>query len=82
MCCAAALICLLSPRVHGQVTSQRLATANSEPQNWLTYSGNYQSHRFSLLDQIAGQRQESEAAVGVSVAVAGNWRRHRSWSMA
>ena len=52
LACVASLICLLSFRVHGQVTSQRLTAASSEPQNWLTYSGGYQSHRFSLLDQI------------------------------
>ena len=56
-------------RCTAQVTSQRLAAAASEPQNWLTYSGNYSSTRYSPLDaDHAGQRQEPEAAVGVSVA--------------
>ena len=45
-------VCLLSLRVHGQVTSQRLAAAASEPQNWLTYSGNYYSTRYSPLTEI------------------------------
>jgi alcohol dehydrogenase (cytochrome c) len=36
----------------GQVTPERLLKADSEPGNWLTYSGDYQSHRFSQLEQI------------------------------
>ena len=35
-----------------QVTSDRLLRADQEPQNWLTYSGGYQSQRHSLLRQI------------------------------
>jgi alcohol dehydrogenase (cytochrome c) len=35
-----------------QVTSDRLARANDEPQNWLTYSGGYSSQRYSQLKQI------------------------------
>jgi alcohol dehydrogenase (cytochrome c) len=35
-----------------QVTHQRIAAAGDEAQNWLTYSGNYQGHRFSGLKQI------------------------------
>ncbi len=35
-----------------QVTYQRLQKAEAEPGNWLTYSGNYSSHRFSRLNQI------------------------------
>src|SRR5688500_15467741 len=50
--CFASLIGLLSIHVHGQVTSQRLAEAAKEPHNWLTYSGNYFSTRYSPLDQI------------------------------
>jgi alcohol dehydrogenase (cytochrome c) len=36
----------------GQVSSARLLRAEAEPGNWLTYSGNYQSHHSSLLTQI------------------------------
>ncbi len=36
----------------GQVTYERLRRAEAEPGNWLTYSGNYSSHRFSGLSQI------------------------------
>jgi alcohol dehydrogenase (cytochrome c) len=35
-----------------QVTPQRLLDSAKEPQNWLTYSGDYAGHRFSALDQI------------------------------
>ena len=46
------LIGVLSLRVHGQVTSERLAAAPNEPQNWLTYSDNYSNTRYSPLNQI------------------------------
>ena len=35
-----------------QVPYKRIADAGAEPGNWLTYSGDYQSHRFSRLAQI------------------------------
>jgi alcohol dehydrogenase (cytochrome c) len=35
-----------------QVTYDRLLHADREPQNWLTYSGGYASHRYSALTQI------------------------------
>jgi alcohol dehydrogenase (cytochrome c) len=35
-----------------QVTSDRILHADHEPQNWLTYSGDYSSQRYSLLNQI------------------------------
>ena len=35
-----------------QVTSARLVNSAKEPQNWLTYSGDYAGHRYSALDQI------------------------------
>ncbi|RPH61747.1 MAG: PQQ-dependent dehydrogenase, methanol/ethanol family, partial [Acidobacteria bacterium] len=38
--------------VSAQVPYQRIADASRTPADWLTYSGNYQSHRFSPLDQI------------------------------
>jgi len=37
----------------GQVTWDRLLHADREPQNWLTYSGNNNSQRYSALDQIS-----------------------------
>ncbi|HVP45674.1 MAG TPA: PQQ-dependent dehydrogenase, methanol/ethanol family [Bryobacteraceae bacterium] len=38
-----------------QVTFERLRHAESEPGNWLTYSGNYSAHRYSAIDQINTQ---------------------------
>src|SRR5882762_1745780 len=35
-----------------QVTFERLLNSAKEPQNWLTYSGDYAGRRFSPLDQI------------------------------
>jgi len=35
-----------------QVPFERIRSAEREPGNWLTYSGNYSAHRHSLLDQI------------------------------
>lgn len=34
------------------VTAERLVNADEEPQNWLMYSGGYESQRYSTLDQI------------------------------
>jgi len=34
------------------VSSDRLLNAESEPQNWLMYSGNYKAQRYSALDQL------------------------------
>src|SRR5881628_708032 len=36
----------------GQVSFERILNANSEPENWLTYSGTTFSQRHSLLNQI------------------------------
>jgi alcohol dehydrogenase (cytochrome c) len=36
----------------GQVRYERIKNAETEPDNWLTYSGNYASYRFSSLKQI------------------------------
>ena len=40
----------VAPRA--QVTSDRILRASEEPQNWITYSGNYSGQRHSLLTQI------------------------------
>jgi alcohol dehydrogenase (cytochrome c) len=49
-------ICFLSwalvASAFAQVTSTRLINSAREPQNWLTYSGDYAGRRFSALDQI------------------------------
>src|SRR5512139_861447 len=46
------LLLLVVQVTSGQVPYERIRRAESEPGNWLTYSGNYQSHRHSLLTQI------------------------------
>lgn len=49
--CSAILFSIAS-HAFAQVTSERILDAAKEPQNWLTYSGEYNGHRFSTLDQI------------------------------
>src|ERR1700720_172468 len=46
------LLCGAAGPLSAQVTYDRLLKAESEPQNWLTYSGSYKSWRYSALDQI------------------------------
>jgi alcohol dehydrogenase (cytochrome c) len=41
-----------APPVALRVTAERLAAARAEPQNWLTYYGAYDGHRYSGLDQV------------------------------
>jgi len=43
---------LLVSSLQAQVTYDRLLHVDREPQNWLTYSGSYASHRYSTLTQI------------------------------
>src|SRR4029077_17138872 len=45
-------LALLVLGARGQVTSARLLNSAKEPQNWVTYSGDYAGHRFSGLDQV------------------------------
>src|SRR5271165_2816900 len=45
-----------------QVTFDRILNSAQEPQNWLTYSGDYYGHRFSTLDQINVDNVKSLAA--------------------
>jgi len=47
-----ALQCLFILPAHAQVTFNRLLNSTKEPQNWMTYSGDYSGKRFSALDQI------------------------------
>jgi alcohol dehydrogenase (cytochrome c) len=44
---------LAAGSVYGQLTYERLLKADSEPQNWLMYSGTYKGWRYSKLDQIS-----------------------------
>ena len=47
-----ALVMCASAPLGAQVSFDRLLRLQSEPQNWLTYSGNLQGHRHSLLTQV------------------------------
>ncbi len=51
----AAGVCTASAILVAQVPYQRLLRAASEPQNWLTFAGDYKSQRYSALDQINRQ---------------------------
>src|SRR5215831_18290053 len=42
-----------------QLTFERLLKAESEPQNWLTYSGSYKGWRYSKLDQLNRQNVQN-----------------------
>jgi len=44
--------CLLAVNACGQVTFDRLLNSSKEPQNWLTYSGDYAGRRFSALNEV------------------------------
>jgi alcohol dehydrogenase (cytochrome c) len=43
---------LFATHALAQVTFLHLLNSGKEPQNWLTYSGDYSGRRFSLLDQV------------------------------
>jgi alcohol dehydrogenase (cytochrome c) len=45
-------LALLAQAAPAPVTFERLRAAAREPHNWLTYSGNYNGHRHSSLQQI------------------------------
>jgi alcohol dehydrogenase (cytochrome c) len=69
------LLCLPSARVHAQITPERLAAAANEPQNWLTYSGNYSSTRYSPLSQITPANVKNlKLQWAYQSPVAGNWQ--------
>lgn len=49
---AAALLMFATGAAVAQVPYQRIVQAGNAPQDWLTYSGNYNSQRYSALSQI------------------------------
>jgi len=53
---------VLAAQAHGQVTFERLVNSGKEPQNWLTYSGDYSGRRYSPLNQINITNARSVAA--------------------
>ena len=71
-------VALLSYRLHAQqsgVTYDRLLNAAKEPQNWLTYGGDYFSHRHSPLTQITPANVKSlNLAWMYQSPVAGSWQ--------
>src|SRR5580700_4149000 len=50
-----AVLLSIAGSLSAQVTFDRLVNASKEPQNWLTYSGNLMSQRYSPLDQVTPQ---------------------------
>jgi len=48
----AAVVTCAAAAPHAQVTYDRILKAAAEPQNWLTYSGGFMSHRYSGLTQV------------------------------
>ena len=49
--CSLVFACIAGS-ISAQVTFDRLVNSGKEPQNWLTYSGNMMSQRYSPLAQI------------------------------
>ena len=49
------LVLLAAGTLSAQVSFDRIVNAGKEPQNWLTYSGNMMSQRYSPLAQITPQ---------------------------
>jgi len=48
-----ALIMTIAAPLTGQVPYERILKSSAQPDNWLTYSGDYQSRRYSTLNQIS-----------------------------
>lgn len=58
-----------------QVTYERLLQAAKEPQNWLTYSGGYASHRYSPLTRITPANVTNlEQKWVLQASVVGTWQ--------
>jgi glucose dehydrogenase len=47
-----AVVVVAAQSIDAQDANSRVANAMREPQNWLTYSGTYDSQRYSLLSRI------------------------------
>lgn len=48
----AALVAAVSVAPRAQITADRIAAAAKEPQNWITYNGDYTSRRYSTLAEV------------------------------
>jgi len=64
-------IALFAAQANSQVTADRLVNSAREPQNWLTYSGDYSGRRFSSLDQVNTKNAHSLVAKWVYQTAAG-----------
>ncbi len=62
---ATLLSCAIPALLGAQVPYTRLVRAAEEPANWLTYSGDYRSQRFSALDQITPENADRLRAIWV-----------------
>jgi alcohol dehydrogenase (cytochrome c) len=72
---ASATVVATAASLHAQVTFERLRRAETEPRNWLTYSGNYFSHRYSGLKEInASNVRTLRAAWTFQTAVPGRFQ--------
>ncbi len=68
------VVCVLLSIAHAQVTFDRLLNAAKEPQNWMTYSGDYSGKRFSTLDQINTKNAHQMVAKWVyQIGATGKW---------
>ena len=67
----ALLSLLLAPVLLAQVRPEDLVRARQTPDNWLTYSGSYDSQRYSALEpDHAGKCKEPSNAMGVPGEIA------------
>src|ERR1700741_1443775 len=57
-----ALLLFAASSARAQVTFDRIVNSAREPQNWMTYSGDYSGKRFSGLDQINTSNAHSMVA--------------------
>ncbi|MFN7979103.1 MAG: PQQ-dependent dehydrogenase, methanol/ethanol family [Vicinamibacterales bacterium] len=48
----AAIIAAVSVAPQAQITADRIVAAAKEPQNWITYNGDYTSRRYSTLSEV------------------------------
>src|SRR5262245_60558134 len=58
-----ALIVSALPAYAQEPSWERLINSDREPQNWMSYGGNYAAHRFSALDQINRENVKQLAPV-------------------
>jgi alcohol dehydrogenase (cytochrome c) len=69
------VVALASLPAAAQVTYERLLRAAQEPQNWLTYSGGYSSHRYSPLARITPANVANlEQKWVLQASVVGTWQ--------